>query len=702
MATPRAQGVKLAEEASLSDLRDRLARLSPARLRALAEAWSVPHARPPTAEDLAAALQDPFVVKRRLARLTDRQLDILDQLDRATYPVTGHRLAADLGLSFETLTPDLRALADLLLIRRAAFPQVPQPAAEVPPVGAHSRAESVGARAQSGSVEASPQAESSGGSPPSKPSETPADLSIEIWPRLRPIVHQVLDRRRSVRGSSPIRRPGSTSVRPAARRGEPSAGQSLVGELERRGGRAPVEDLIDRLGPATVRAEYLAGLADGSIDEAFDNGIWWLIVRDPEPDSAQARPVRDEGTALLWDLLALADQIERAGLPLGAAEWTVRSDQRTRLEKLLRGSAVQPEIRLQWLIRLTVGLGLAEPAGRFLEGTGRLLEWAELGFAAQAARVVSLWQDDLRWAEPTPPGRWGAILDRPRLRHRLFDHLLALRPGDWIASSELVRTVAGDPSTGLPARWTDVAPAQVQSLVRTMLELPLGWLGCLAFRPGDRGEEVTLTNFGALALPKVIPRSAPEGAPLTTSEAIQESPRGERAHNQPTREEPARKEPTREEPTLVVQGDLEVICFESPSSILARVLRATELVEPGAISLHRLTRDALWSALDRGETVPDLLAALAAHSRYPVPNSVATALEDWATRYRAVEVRPVTLVEFDPPEGLDALDPDSPLHAFLDRRLGPGLATLRPDADFAAFQQLVQAAGFRLRHGGRQ
>ena len=664
----------------MSDLRDRLARLSPARLRALADAWGLPRtAGPPTAEEVATALEDPFVVKRRLARLTERQFDILHRLDQATYPVTGRRLAADLGLSFEALTPDLRALTKLFLIRRASIPHCPPDAAASPAEALAHRGSVAEASPPGEAGPALPEDRRSGNDPEDPPtrnartSPSAADLPIEIRPRLRPIVHQVLERRRSVRAGSLGRRPGGTSLGVSSPRGA-SAGRSLLGKLARRGGRVPVEDLIGRLGPTVVRAEYLAGLADGRIDEAFDNGIWWLIARDPELDPAQTRPVRDEGTALLWDLLALADQIERSGLPLGGAEWTVRSDLRTRLvgaghaspgathaSPLLRGSAVQPELRLQWLVRLSIGLGLAEPVGRALEATGRLAEWAELGFAGQAGRVVALWQDDLLWAEPTPPGRWGVILDRPRLRRRLLDHLRALRPNEWLDGADLARRVAAEPDAGLPARSTEVSPAQVQSLVRVMIELPLGWLGCLAFRAGERGEAVALTELGALALA--------DPGPAAVSD----------------------------EPTLVVQGDLEVICFESPPRVLTRILCAAELVEPGAISLHRLTREALWSALDRGETVPDLLAALAAHARYPVPDSVIAALQAWAAGYRAIDVRPLTLIEFDPPESLDALAPDSPLQAFLERRLGPGLAILRADSDFNTFQDQVRTAGFRLR-----
>lgn len=595
----------------MSDLEGRLARLTPAQRQALAEAWGLPRrSSPPAVDDLAVALTDPLVVKRRLAGLIDRHLDVLDRIDRADHPPSARGIAVLLDRPVEDLTPDLRQLSDLLLIRRAPLHRSTPAAAD------------------------------------------PADLPIEIRPALRSLVHQVLAARRPDGPGAPPRRAALAAS---------GAASLLLAELIQRGGRAPAGDLIDRLGPDAARSAYLAALAEGQIEDVVARGIWWLIVRPAETHDAA---IRAEGTALLWDLLAVIDQVEREPIDLAAGEWTIPPAERDRLTKLLRGSEAFPEARLHWIIRLAVGVGLAEPAGRSLTGTGRLAEWAGLGFAAQARRVVDLWRDDLAWAEPKPPGRWGAVLERPRLRTRLIDRLRQLAPGEWVPIGDLARSIAALDEVARRGRWLDVSAVQVQALVRTMIELPLAWLGLVAVRAGDPAG-VALTDLGARVL-------ASDGADVADPD-----------------------------PTLIVQSDREIVCLESPPGVLARVLRASELIDAGPISLHRLTREAVWEAIDRGETSAGLTAFLQAQSRHPVPEAVMDALSDWAGAYRAITVRPVTLVAFDPPGGLDALPAEGPLRLLLEREIAPGLAVLRPGVDFAALRDHAREAGFRLRRSVR-
>ncbi|HEX2170830.1 MAG TPA: helicase-associated domain-containing protein [Dehalococcoidia bacterium] len=615
----------------MSDLDERLSKLSPRQREALAEAWGLPEPRSPQTADLAAALADPLIVKRGLAELSDRQLAALDCLDRAEYPPSARAVAADLGVSFEDLTADLRRLADLMLIRRATSPH-----------------------------------------PTDRPAD-PGDLPIEIRPALRSLVHQVLAHR--VTGPVPVAR------RSAAPSGALADAPPLLAELLRRGGRAPTPDLIDRLGPDAVRPQYLTGLTEGWLDEAFSRGIWWLIAR---PGSSADPLVRDEGTALPWDLLVLVDQAEREPIERGATDWSIHEAQRERLTGLLRGSEALPDARLHWLVRLAVGLGLVEPAGRALAGTGRLAAWAGHDFPAQARRILDLWRDDLAWAEPKPPGRWSSVLDRPRLRAALIDRLRTLGAGEWLPVGDLARAVAagGEARRG---RGVEVPAIQIQALVRTMIELPIGWLGLLAFRSGDRWDEVALTEFGAEVL------RAPEDAPVRDATAAAATQTGATARSAG---DPIERSA---DPSLIVQGDLEIICLSSSPAALARVLRATDLVDPGSVSIHRLTRDSFWSAIDRGETAADLLSFLADCARHPVSESVASSLADWAARYRAISVRPVTLIAFDPPEALDDLPPDAPLRAAIERRIAPGLAILATGVDFAAFREQASAAGFRIR-----
>lgn len=596
----------------MAALKERLQRLPANRLRAVAAAWEVEPDGALDAAGLLAALEDPIVVKRRLARLPDAQLAILATLDEADGPLSARLLAARLDVPPDHITPDLRRLSDLLLIGRSRLFEGSLPAGEPP---------------------------------------EPVDVPLEIRAELRPFVHQVVSRRTLPPQSD--RLPAATAAQPAR----------LWSELLRRGGRAPYDDLARRLGEDILRAEYLAGRADGWLDEAFTHSLWWLMLAQP-PDEPRRAADRDEGTALLGDLLVLAEAVERTGLALGNAEWSLRPERHGRLRAALRGSPVAADARLAWLIRLIVGLGLGEPAGRTLEPSGALSTWAGLSFTAQAAKILEFWRDDLAWSEPASAGRWAAALDRPRLRSMLMQQLRALDPAREAPLAEIARAAAAESGAARPGRWSEVSQAQAQALVGSMLDHTLAWLGIVAIEQNGRTALVRLTEFGGRVL----------------------------AGDDP---------PPPDDPSLVVQGDLEILCIASPPAVLARVLRATEIVDPGAVSLHRLTRDCFLGALDRGETAAGLLDFLSRHSRSPVPDSVGQSLHDWAGAYRAVTVRPAVLVEFDPPLGPDDFDPDSALAALIARHLGPGVAELYPGVDFSAFREAAEAAGFRLRRGPR-
>jgi len=103
----------------MTDLAEAVRRLSPQRRDELARTWEIsPTASPLTVADLVAALQDPFVIRRRWTRLDDRARAVLAFLVRHDEPITAGRLADQLGVSLADLTPQLRLLAALRVIGR--------------------------------------------------------------------------------------------------------------------------------------------------------------------------------------------------------------------------------------------------------------------------------------------------------------------------------------------------------------------------------------------------------------------------------------------------------------------------------------------------------------------------------------------------------------------------------------------------------
>ncbi|MBD5786627.1 helicase-associated domain-containing protein [Cellulosimicrobium terreum] len=90
---------------------------------------------------------------------------------------------------------------------------------------------------------------------------------------------------------------------------------------------------------------------------------------------------------------------------------------------------------------------------------------------------------------------------------------------------------------------------------------------------------------------------------------------------------------------LLLQGDLTGIVPGRPSGALGRLLEVAADVESrGAATTVRFTGESVVRALDHGRTADDLLAALATHSRTPVPQPLEYLVRDAARRHGRVRV----------------------------------------------------------------
>ncbi len=93
---------------------------------------------------------------------------------------------------------------------------------------------------------------------------------------------------------------------------------------------------------------------------------------------------------------------------------------------------------------------------------------------------------------------------------------------------------------------------------------------------------------------------------------------------------------------LVVQSDLSVLLeVQAPRADEARAALApfAELVKsPEHVHTYRLTPLSIWNARAAGLPAKEMVAALQEHARYPVPESVAQEVLDWAERFGRVVI----------------------------------------------------------------
>ena len=91
------------------------------------------------------------------------------------------------------------------------------------------------------------------------------------------------------------------------------------------------------------------------------------------------------------------------------------------------------------------------------------------------------------------------------------------------------------------------------------------------------------------------------------------------------------------EGAIIVQSNLEILVeVHNPHYIEARdaIAPFTELVKsPEHLHTYRISHLSLWNAASTGLTAEDVLARLEAQSKYPIPETVVTEVQDYMSRY---------------------------------------------------------------------
>lgn len=109
-----------------------------------------------------------------------------------------------------------------------------------------------------------------------------------------------------------------------------------------------------------------------------------------------------------------------------------------------------------------------------------------------------------------------------------------------------------------------------------------------------------------------------------------------------------RKEAAAAYKKLVVQQDLELILPPySPAELLWEIMCWGESVSLGELSVYRLTRSSIRSAIQRGYPMDMLVRSLAEGSRAPLDQGVLRTVAEWATRHKAIIHSGVVVLRMD-------------------------------------------------------
>lgn len=131
---------------------------------------------------------------------------------------------------------------------------------------------------------------------------------------------------------------------------------------------------------------------------------------------------------------------------------------------------------------------------------------------------------------------------------------------------------------------------------------------------------------------------------------------------------------------VILQPDFQVLAM---GPVPLRVLSNLELISiheklGQSVITFRITREAVYQALQRGETVETMLTYLEEATETPVPQNIRRSLEEWREQHeRIVLRRKVSLFQVNSTESLDRMLADSVLQRYL-HRLGDREAWLHP------------------------
>ncbi len=98
---------------------------------------------------------------------------------------------------------------------------------------------------------------------------------------------------------------------------------------------------------------------------------------------------------------------------------------------------------------------------------------------------------------------------------------------------------------------------------------------------------------------------------------------------------------------FIVRPDFEIIVFSNEIDLVIQFLlaRFTEPKSTDVVCSYKLTEDTVFSAIEQGISVKNILSFLEKYSRRPIPNNVKRTIEGWASKALSAKISTVTILE---------------------------------------------------------
>lgn len=402
--------------------------------------------------------------------------------------------------------------------------------------------------------------------------------------------------------------------------------------------------------------------------------------------------------ALAWDLLTVLREIANHGAPIWIPGEVVSRSWQRRLNGRLwfGGEDLPPEGYLGFLLQLGLSIGLlqrsAPPPGTHPDRhalvplvSPMIREWRSRSFAEQSIRLRSVWLSSDAWIEARERGDvevWGP--DWRGFRKKLLESVGAMEHSHWLLLRDLADRMAetdpaliGTSMTVASSRAADRSDDETKSRISATAQVIR-----LEF-------ETALAWYGIVEIGQVVRKGM----------AVQVPERGREIARDPESES---EESTVAGPALEVleQGTVSVLTPE-PLHIWSMSAFA-DLEQLSEQPVFQLRPGSVGRAIGAGFDLKQIVTYLERHSGTPLPEKLATLLQEWAAGFRRVRMRRSVVLTPDAGPSREALErvireagldlvpvPDSPdsLHAVF-----PG-----DDDDGVAAEERLLAA---LRAGG--
>lgn len=331
------------------------------------------------------------------------------------------------------------------------------------------------------------------------------------------------------------------------------------------------------------------------LDVFFDR-----LIRRVQIDPTRVSGCREDGTAILGDLVRLLSFLRKHEVKVTQAGTIYRRTQREIIDTFL----VQEEVaadpgetadypeRLGFMIGFARWRRLIAREQGLLRATDAAAQWVQQALWQMWSELYQYWRDGLA----SRTGEFDAILSLA----------LSLPAGTWVSLRRLACEVG--PMTAERYHGDLVLRLEKQFLT------PLLFCGWLARGECEDGPAFCITEAGRAMIGG--------GGPTPDDSATR----------------------------FLLQPNFELLVPRNVApSLLWELEDVSELVQPDQMMIYRLTKQSVYRALTCGWTGEKIIDFLATHSRSGIPQNVRCDLQEWCALYGRVRFEEVCLLRCDSP-----------------------------------------------------